>query len=846
MQDARFYVDDRTMSFSETRLNNLLEKLYHHPKEVIKELKYVLSIYRGLSVHLDFYCHKTGFKSNLVNISGTIPVACKGQIYSLPITMWLHNAHPLNPPKCFVKGLPIHYQNHGDLLDNVSVKSSGYLCTWQYPRSHLVGLIEEIKASFVNSLRNSPKSADSQAHFAQVSHASSLQASSSLLSARPLYEAQKGNSEVHCIAKVSPLHSGENASNSSGKRSYGTQLMARGIKLSQLPAKASPDHVAKKKIDPVKQAVDLFHDLHIDNVANTFDLLKSPPKNQGLTLHSTQNTSLYEDKRKVLVLNVPADLPEHRMKDKLVMFFQSCRNGGGEIADFHYPNRNARSAVITFADAKVAERVVQQRHHLFTYNNKISLVELKFYDENRVLAENDSGKNISTVGGVHNAQNWGLPPRPTDSSKKKSDLFQQLLSTEDQNFCVEDVMEVVQSGLNYESALRYLSHECRICSEHVIFSKVVTMTHCNCSFCENCFKKYFSLVIKEQSIVNVVCPICRTPDLQSHHLQENITEYFSFLDIQIRHYLDEKTHELFQKKLRDRTLMEMPNFRWCAHCSFGLLHDLNRFRMDCPSCNKSTCSQCKIPWEQQHEGISCEQFKMWKKQNNPEYQASTLDIYLSRNGIDCPNCSARFDLSRGGCMHFNCPECQYQFCGGCKRPFKTGSACSFTGNCLKNGLHAHHPRNCVYYLRDWSVDRLKQLLNMGNVPLTGFITDNNLGHMEGNCKVIEQRETSHGLKDEQCGQPSVKGYAGFCNVHLKQHLVELVNRNNLDPAILYSKDEILMEFNRWNISVPNQQINEPEEQFIQRLRNKIMMELKLDNQQHTQNAGGTQQARQHL
>ncbi|XP_055490198.1 E3 ubiquitin-protein ligase RNF31-like [Leucoraja erinacea] len=276
--------------------------------------------------------------------------------------------------------------------------------------------------------------------------------------------------------------------------------------------------------------------------------------------------------------------------------------------------------------------------------------------------------------------------------------------------------------------------------------------------------------------------------------------------------------------------MEMENFRWCAHCSFGLLHDFDRLRVDCPSCNKSTCFQCKIPWEPQHEGISCEQFKEWKQQNNPEYQARALDSYLKQNGIECPNCTAQFDLARGGCMHFNCQECQHQFCGGCRRPFKLGSACSFMENCVTKGLHAHHPRNCFYYLRDWSVERMKQLLTMGPVPLTEFIADTNHGQVEGKCKVMEQRESLQYLKDEQCGQSSVKGYSGICNIHLKQHLVELINTNNLDPAVLYSKVDILMELQRWNISVPNKHLSESEDQFIGRLRHKIMKELKLAQQ----------------
>ena len=32
--------------------------------------------------------------------------------------------------------------------------------------------------------------------------------------------------------------------------------------------------------------------------------------------------------------------------------------------------------------------------------------------------------------------------------------------------------------------------------------------------------------------------------------------------------MDKETHDLFQRKLRDRTLMKEPNFRWCSHVSF--------------------------------------------------------------------------------------------------------------------------------------------------------------------------------------------------------------------------------------------------------------------------------------
>ena len=38
-------------------------------------------------------------------------------------------------------------------------------------------------------------------------------------------------------------------------------------------------------------------------------------------------------------------------------------------------------------------------------------------------------------------------------------------------------------------------------------------------------------------------------------------------------------------------------------------------------------------WEDQHEGISCEQFAAWKEANDPEFQAAGLAAHLKMNGI---------------------------------------------------------------------------------------------------------------------------------------------------------------------------------------------------------------------
>ena len=56
------------------------------------------------------------------------------------------------------------------------------------------------------------------------------------------------------------------------------------------------------------------------------------------------------------------------------------------------------------------------------------------------------------------------------------------------------------------------------------------------------------------------------------------------------------------------------------------------------------------------------------------------------------------DLKNSPSQEFT-PQCKYEFCIGCNRPFKLGTKCGRDPGCAKLGLHAHHPRNCLFYLR---------------------------------------------------------------------------------------------------------------------------------------------------
>ena len=36
---------------------------------------------------------------------------------------------------------------------------------------------------------------------------------------------------------------------------------------------------------------------------------------------------------------------------------------------------------------------------------------------------------------------------------------------------------------------------------------------------------------------------------------------------------------------------------------------------------------------------------------------------------ECSKCGVKYEIARGACIHFTCPNCKHQFCGTCLVPF---------------------------------------------------------------------------------------------------------------------------------------------------------------------------------
>ncbi|KAF5269138.1 hypothetical protein FQR65_LT02438 [Abscondita terminalis] len=360
-------------------------------------------------------------------------------------------------------------------------------------------------------------------------------------------------------------------------------------------------------------------------------------------------------------------------------------------------------------------------------------------------------------------------------------------------FSTEEALEAVKECNSLDSAISYLQQDCELCTGRYPMNQMISLLKCTHRCCRDCAKNYFTIQVTDKNVMDLACPFCNLPDLNSDDVTEDdVSEYFSNLDILLKGILDSNVHELFQRKLRDRTLMQDPNFKWCVQCSSGFIANPRQKRLVCPDCRSVTCASCRRPWEKQHEGISCDKFAEWKEANDPEYQASAVAKHLAENGIDCPKCKFKYSLARGGCMHFTCTQCKHEFCYGCGKPFMMGAKCGVSEYCGRLGLHAHHPRNCLFYLRDKEPNELQKLLQEHQIPF-----DTEAAHeKEENaaailkCLVPLQKETPAGLVDSMCNNEVTPGQAGLCRIHYLEYLSCLIRQNKVDTISMLSADDL--------------------------------------------------------
>ncbi|XP_047545279.1 E3 ubiquitin-protein ligase lubel isoform X2 [Vanessa atalanta] len=345
------------------------------------------------------------------------------------------------------------------------------------------------------------------------------------------------------------------------------------------------------------------------------------------------------------------------------------------------------------------------------------------------------------------------------------------------------------------SALAYLHQDCELCASKFPEHEMVSMLRCTHRCCRECARHYFTVQITERSIVDCVCPYCKEPELENLS-EDDWLDYFAHMDILLKTLLEIEVHELFQRKLRDRTLAKDPNFKWCVECSSGFFVHPKQKKLRCPECKSITCSSCRKQWTVNHDGITCEQYAAWLEDNDPEKSIAAVQQHLRENGLECPRCHFKYSLSRGGCMHFTCTQCKYEFCYGCGKPFTMGARCGLSEYCARLGLHAHHPRNCLFYLRDKEPHELQTLLQMNNVSYETEAAEGS----NNRCPIQLQRETPTGLVDTTCGSEVQPKQAGLCKMHYVEYLAG--KARELDPIPIMDVSELVAELRRRALPLP--------------------------------------------
>ena len=146
---------------------------------------------------------------------------------------------------------------------------------------------------------------------------------------------------------------------------------------------------------------------------------------------------------------------------------------------------------------------------------------------------------------------------------------------------------MIKQTLDHAEAVALLQQDCELCAGTASLSQMVQLPGCEHKCCQDCAANFFTIVVTDQNISQAVCPFCREPanladddevllqfslhfTLHFYHLPFRVKvalEYYAKLDQILKDILEKDTHDLFQRKLRDRTLMKDPNFKWCYKVS---------------------------------------------------------------------------------------------------------------------------------------------------------------------------------------------------------------------------------------------------------------------------------------
>ncbi|KAJ7528987.1 hypothetical protein O6H91_15G028500 [Diphasiastrum complanatum] len=138
-------------------LNSVLSQRGPNPLPYQEDLKWhvrqhlltLIQEFAGLQLKTAIFTHNDGRAVNLLQAHGTIPMLYKEVSYNIPVTLWLLESYPRNPPLIYVtptRDMIIKPRHR--FVDASGLVSAPFLDQWIFPRCNLVELVQNLSSVF--------------------------------------------------------------------------------------------------------------------------------------------------------------------------------------------------------------------------------------------------------------------------------------------------------------------------------------------------------------------------------------------------------------------------------------------------------------------------------------------------------------------------------------------------------------------------------------------------------------------------------------------------------------------------------------------------------------------------
>lgn len=135
------------MDIKSDKIQRSLSKYKFHDVAV-EELQKIHRIFPGMKPSSGTYTFTDSSQKDLLKLTGNLPVKYEGQTYNFPIQLWLMDSFPFTPPICLLRPTPDMVIREGKHVDAQGRIHLPGLHNWDYPKSSVVGLLNEMIAKF--------------------------------------------------------------------------------------------------------------------------------------------------------------------------------------------------------------------------------------------------------------------------------------------------------------------------------------------------------------------------------------------------------------------------------------------------------------------------------------------------------------------------------------------------------------------------------------------------------------------------------------------------------------------------------------------------------------------------